>query len=142
MQEFFRKLFYYRDLGLLSRILADVVLVGFTPPGKRLALAGVELARRGKYPAEKFKRYLTFVYFLMGRLWIRPRCLTSSVAVCRLFRKNGIRANIVFGCSFDRDKLTGHCWVETDQRAHPEKFRAVFSYPEAFSDIDRRSYDI
>ncbi|MFC1548577.1 lasso peptide biosynthesis B2 protein [Candidatus Omnitrophota bacterium] len=130
MKAFFQKLSYYRDLRLLFFILHNIVFVGLTPPGKRLELAKVKGHQDNNCSADKLKKYLTFVYFVMGRLWIRPSCFTNSVAVCRIMRKKGFDANIVFGCAFNKERLEGHCWVEAGEKASPEKFTPVFSYPD------------
>ncbi|MGD2278796.1 MAG: lasso peptide biosynthesis B2 protein [Candidatus Omnitrophota bacterium] len=103
--------------------------MGSIPAQKRLSLVEVKGLPDPKVPREKLEKYLTFVYFIMGRLWIRPSCFTNSVAVCRIFKKKGFDARITFGCAFEKDKLKGHCWVELDREAETKKFQPVFSYP-------------
>lgn len=129
MKIFLRKLWYYRDLTLLCSILSDIIFVGMAPAGRRLSLANVPGRIEPGCPKEKLEKYLTFVYFVSGRLWIRPSCFTSSVAVCRIFKKKGFDAKIVFGCAFEKERLEGHCWVELDGKGEPKRFQPVFSYP-------------
>ena len=124
-----KRLLYYKDLGLLFFIIRNIIIVNLTPAKDRLRLAEPENITKKRYPLDKLKRYLTFVYFIMGRLWIRPSCFNNSIAVCRMFRKNGFDAKIVFGCNFEKDKLRGHCWVELDEKAALGKFQPIFSYP-------------
>lgn len=123
-----RKLSKYNDPGLLFFIVRNVILVAITPANRRLQLVPEEIETDPGYSEEKVVKYVRFVYFLMKRLGIRPGCYNGSIGVCRIFRKKGIDARIVFGCAFDKEKLKGHCWVETGEDALPKKFQPVFSY--------------
>jgi hypothetical protein len=129
MKTFFHKLQYYRDIKLLFFIISNIIVVGLTPGRRRLSLAQVMEKPDLNCPKEKLQKYLTFVFFLMKCLWIRPSCFTSSIAVCRILKSRGFNAHIVFGCAFEKEKLKGHCWVELDEEAKSKNYQPVFSYP-------------
>lgn len=128
-REFFRKLAYYRDLRLLLFVISEIVSVGSTPAGEKLKLLDDVKELPHKYPEEKLKKYVAFVYFIMARIFVRPKCFTNCVTVCRIFKKNGMSASVVFGCRFDKDKLRGHCWVELGGEKFEGEFKPVFTYP-------------
>lgn len=129
MKVFFRKLFYYRDVGLLFFIIANILIVALTPPEKRLRLVDVDGIVEKGCSFEKLRRYVTFVCFIMRRLRINPSCFTNSIAICRVVKKKGFDAKIVFGCNFEERKLRGHCWVDFGEKMECDKFQQVFTYP-------------
>lgn len=129
MANFFQKLYYYRDAVLLSDIFKEIMTVALTPAARRLGLLDDITPSRRPCPEVKLVKYVTFVYFVMGRLYVRPRCFNNAVTVCRIYKKYGYDAKIVFGCLFEHDKLKGHCWVEREGKAVDSRFQTVFSYP-------------
>jgi hypothetical protein len=129
MRTFFRKLYYYRDVLLWTDILRTMIVVAAAPASLRLSLLDSVPPSKRACPEVKLVKYVTFVYFVMGRVFIRPRCFTNAVTVSRIYKRYGYDAKIVFGCFFEKDKLKGHCWVERDGKPVDSKFRTVFSYP-------------
>jgi len=129
MKTFIQKLKYYNDFRLLSFILGNILTVLFTHKEKRLKLANIVLPKHLKHDNHKTMKYTTFIFFLMKKIGIKLSCYTSSVAVCRIFRKKGIDAKIVFACTFNKKTIEGHCWVETGTPAESSNFKPVFSYP-------------
>jgi len=123
-----RKLFYYRDMNLIVRIIYNIALVSVTSQEKRLRLVPETVSASAVFNEEKVRKYVTFFYFIMKRLWIRPSCFNNSVSVCRIFRTYGINARIVFGCVFENKTLKGHCWIETGGKVDPGKYVPVFCY--------------
>ena len=129
MQGFINKLLYYRDFGLLVFVIKNIIVVALTDPAKKLGLIPDKGPVDADCPEEKVVKYVTFVFFVMWRLWIRLSCFNRSIAACRILRMKGVDSKVVFGCAFDNERLTGHCWVESQEDAGGGKFRPVFSYP-------------
>ena len=128
MNSIFKKVYYYRDLSLFFEIISIIIRVSLTPLRKRLELVPDSVTGKVLYDEEKVRRYVTFLFFIMKKLYIRPPCFNNAISVCIIFKKNGIRSKIIFGCNFDENRLKGHCWVETDGDLAGGRYDPIFVY--------------
>ena len=55
-------------------------------------------------------------FSLLGRLGLRPSCLSRSLTLARVLREEGHDAHLVFGVRSDNGDMEGHCWVAVDGR--------------------------
>jgi hypothetical protein len=81
-------------------------------------LRGLErrLAGRRRVREDEVLRRAGKWFALLGRLGLRPSCLTRSLTLARVLRAEGYDAHLVFGVRGDNGDMEGHCWVAVDGR--------------------------
>ncbi|MBC7248208.1 MAG: lasso peptide biosynthesis B2 protein [Actinobacteria bacterium] len=55
-------------------------------------------------------------FALLDRMRLRTSCLTRSLVLARLLRREGHDARLVFGVRSDNGRREGHCWVSVRGR--------------------------
>ena len=136
MPKIIKKLLYYRDFGLLIKILFSsfklLSLCKFRGPEKVLALIPAVTNYSGNLNRAKIDKYLNLCLFIRRKLNLNEACFMESAITCYVLRKFGILAKINFGLKKDAKitpDLTGHCWVSVESEAAPAPYELVCSYP-------------
>lgn len=128
-----RKLFYYRDLKLLLKIFICSLKISFISfiKGPHLAiLAMPPINTRTVKNTDRYKitRYVNFHFFIRRKFGIYYSCLMRSILLCYMLREAGIKARVDFGAKKINGRLSGHCWVNENQK-EVEGYQTIFKYP-------------
>jgi hypothetical protein len=84
---------------------------------------------------EKIIRYVNLCTYLRRKLGIKDTCLSYSLLLCQVLRREGIEARINFGAQkktrHESEKLPfiGHCWVSVNDEELKAPYALIFRYP-------------
>lgn len=135
-----KKIFAYRDVGLLFKIFVISLKISFisSVKGESAALAAIPGIKRRPLKntnRNKINKYVAMCVFIRRKLGFSDACLMHSILLCYMLREAGVEAKINFGVkkagpgSITGLNSIGHCWVTVGNEKVDTDQKLIFNYP-------------
>lgn len=135
IMRFFRRISYYRNLGLLLAAfrISSLIFFRFLTNGSAFlpAIVSMPVSKTISGDRETVERYCQLCLRAWSAVGFKVTCLVYSLLVCRMLRESGFNAEVNFGSGKNRGRMIGHCWVTVGGETIESPYTIIFRTGEA-----------